>query len=146
MKMAVDCKELLNEKVHNEDRHFGNFGVLRDNQTGKIIGAAPIFDNGISLFNYATKSDLQDLSAYAKMRSTPYGVSFENICKEVMGPKQRAELRRVIGFKFNRHPSLNLSEESLSAIEKVIDERVRELLSLSRTNNQDKQSKGRDER
>lgn len=35
--------------IYNEDRHFGNFGVLRDNHTGKVIGAAPIFDNGVSL-------------------------------------------------------------------------------------------------
>ena len=31
----------------NEDRHFGNFGVLRDNRSGKITGAAPIIDNDI---------------------------------------------------------------------------------------------------
>ena len=33
--------------ILNEDRHFGNFGVLRDNHTGKIIAPAPVFDNGL---------------------------------------------------------------------------------------------------
>ena len=37
--------------IYNEDRHFGNFGILRDNRSGKILGSAPIFDNGLSLFN-----------------------------------------------------------------------------------------------
>lgn len=39
--------------IYNEDRHFGNFGVLRDNHSGNIIAPAPIFDNGLSLFCYA---------------------------------------------------------------------------------------------
>lgn len=47
--------------IYNEDRHFGNFGVLRDNKSGKIIASAPIFDNGLSLFNFATKEDFEDL-------------------------------------------------------------------------------------
>ena len=118
--------------IYNEDRHFGNFGVLRNNHSGKIIGAAPIFDNGISLFNFAMPNDYAHLEEYAKTRSNPYGVSYENVCREVMGTKQRTQLRRLIGFRFQRHPSINLPEEHLQAIEKQIDLRVRELLSLPR--------------
>ncbi len=119
--------------IYNEDRHFGNFGVLRNNHSGKIIGAAPIFDNGTSLFNFAMPNDYAHLDEYAKTRSNPYGVSYENVCREVMGTKQRNQLRRLIGFRFQRHPSINLPEEHLQAIEKQIDLRVRELLSLPRT-------------
>lgn len=118
--------------IYNEDRHFGNFGVLRNNHSGKIIGAAPIFDNGISLFNFAMPDDYAHLDEYAKTRFNPYGVSYENVCREVMGTKQRNQLRRLIGFRFQRHPSINLPEEHLQAIEKQIDLRVRELLSLPR--------------
>ena len=63
--------------IYNEDRHFGNFGVLRDNHTGEVTGAAPVFDNGMSLFNFAMPEDLKDLDSYAKTRGTAYGVSFE---------------------------------------------------------------------
>ena len=73
--------------IYNEDRHLGNFGVLRNNHSGKIIGAAPIFDNGISLFNFAMPNDYAHLEEYAKTRSNPYGVSYENVCREVMGTK-----------------------------------------------------------
>ena len=118
--------------IYNEDRHFGNFGVLRDNHSGKVLGAAPIFDNGLSLFNYACPEDFEHLADYAKTRSNPYGISYENVCREVMGTKQRNQLRRLIGFKFTRHPSINLPEERLRAMEKQIDVRVRELLSLPR--------------
>ncbi len=119
--------------IYNEDRHFGNFGVLRDNHSGKVIGAAPIFDNGLSLFNFAMPDDYANLEEYAKTRSNPYGISYENICREVMGTKQRNQLRRLIGFRFTRHPSINLPEPHLQTLEKQIDLRVRELLSLPRT-------------
>ena len=127
------CSMLVFDAViYNEDRHFGNFGILRDNHTGKIIGPAPIFDNGLSLFNFAMPKDFENLSEYAKTRTTPYGVSFESICMEVMGKKQAAQLRKLLGFKFERHPSINLPEERLQAIEKHIEARARELLSLPR--------------
>lgn len=127
------CSMLVFDAViYNEDRHFGNFGVLRDNHTGKILGPAPIFDNGLSLFNFAMPDDFKNLSAYAKTRTTPYGVPFESVVSEVMGKKQMAQLRRLIGFRFTRHPSINLPEERLQAIERQLEVRTRELLSLPR--------------
>lgn len=36
----------------------------------------------------------------------------------------------MIGFKFKRHPSLNLPEEHLTAIEKLLEDRVRKLLAI----------------
>ena len=116
--------------IYNEDRHFGNFGVLRDNHSGEIIGAAPIFDNGLSLFNFAMPDDFQDLDSYAKTRGTAYGISFESVCREVMGPVQVCQLRRLIGFTFQRHPKMNLPEHRLRAIEKHIQERLQQMLRL----------------
>ena len=74
--------------------------------------------------------DFKNLSEYAKTRSNPYRISYEEVCKEVMAAKQRAQLRRLIGFRFKRHPSINLPEERLTAIEKQIGDRTRELLSI----------------
>ena len=119
--------------IYNEDRHFGNFGILRDNRSGKIISPAPIFDNGLSLLCYAGNDDLATLSAleeYAKTRTTPYRLSFEEICTEVMGTKQKEQLRRMIGFRFKRHPNLNFSEEHLQMLERLLEGRVRKLLAI----------------
>lgn len=120
--------------IYNEDRHFGNFGVLRDNNSGKIIAPAPIFDNGLSLLCYAGKDDLVSFSAleeYAKTRTTPYRLSFEEVCAAVMGTKQKEQLRRMIGFHFKRHTSLNFSEAHLQMLEKLLEVRVRKLLSIT---------------
>ena len=116
--------------IYNEDRHFGNFGVLRDNHTGKVTGAAPVFDNGMSLFNFAMPEEFQDLDSYAKTRGTAYGVSFESVCQEVMGPVQTRQLRKLIGFTFHRHPRLNWPEYRLEATERHLQKRVRQFLDM----------------
>ena len=129
-----DFKDMLvfDAVVYNDDRHYGNFGVLRDNHSGKIIGAAPVFDNGRSLFSEAMPDYFSNIGEYAKTRTNPYGVSYDSICREIMGDRQRRKLRKLLGFTFRRHPTLNLPEERLTAIEHQIQVRSRELLSLPR--------------
>lgn len=127
------CSMLVFDAViYNSDRHFGNFGLLQDNRTGKIIAPAPIFDNGYSLFNFAMEDDFADLKAYAATRSSATGANHTDIAKIVMGPKQREQLRRLINFKFEPHKS-NKSPVKFSAkrrkdLEAFIQYRIRELL------------------
>ena len=119
--------------IYNEDRHFGNFGLLRDNHTGKIKSPSPIFDNGLSLLCYAGREEIGDfekLREYARTRTNPYRLSFEEVCAAVMGRQQKEQLRRMIGFTFKRHPSINFPEEHLRALEKLLEIRVRKLLAI----------------
>ena len=116
--------------IYNEDRHYGNFGVLVDSRTCKILGAAPIFDNGMSLFNYAMAEDIKNLRMYARTRGNHYGISYDKICQEVLGSRQRQELKRMINFKFKRHEKYNLPERRLRAIERQLQVRLQELLLL----------------
>ena len=127
-----DIKSMLvfDAVIYNEDRHFGNFGVLMDSHSCTILNAAPIFDNGVSLFNYAMNDEIDNLLEYAKTRTNPYDVPYETICREVMGNKQREQLKKLIRFNFTRHRSYNLPEKRLKAIEKQINIRVQQLLNL----------------
>lgn len=43
--------------IANEDRHFNNFGVIRNAETLEYVGMAPIYDNGTSLW-YNTAAHL----------------------------------------------------------------------------------------
>ena len=51
-----NVKDVLNKMltfdyiIYNEDRHYGNFGFIRNVQTLKFEGFAPIFDNGTALW------------------------------------------------------------------------------------------------
>jgi len=116
--------------ICNEDRHFGNFGLMVDNRTNRPYAFAPLFDHGLSLFNYAMPDDMKTLDEYAKTRSSSYGVPFENIVREFISPRQKEQLRRMIGFRFEKHPAYNLPAERLKAIEKTLHSRVQAFLSI----------------
>ncbi len=47
---SLDKMIVLDYIIANEDRHFNNFGLLRDANTLEWSGAAPIFDSGTSLW------------------------------------------------------------------------------------------------
>lgn len=46
---SIDTMLVLDYLIANEDRHFNNFGILRNPETLQWISAAPVFDNGTSL-------------------------------------------------------------------------------------------------
>ena len=133
--------------IYNEDRHFGNFGVLRDNHSGKILAPAPIFDNGLSLLCFAGNDEINDIKAlkeYSLTRTSPYGISFEDVCKEVMGKTQKEQLRKMIGFEFTKNDNdLNFSQTHLTNLEKILQSRVQQLLEIPIRNNrfEDKKTK-----
>ena len=116
--------------IYNEDRHFGNFGLMVDNKTNQPYAFAPLFDHGLSLFNYAMPDEMVNLDAYAKTRSSSYGVPFENIVREFITARQKEELRRMIGFHFQKHNSYNLPSDRLKAIEKHLQKRTQLLLAI----------------
>lgn len=132
--------------IYNEDRHFGNFGLLRDNKTGEFVAPAPMFDHGHSLFSQAAPERFEDLEAYSRTLTTPYdGLTFDKIAAEVIGKAQSAQLRKMATFTFKRHPSLNLDEERLQKIEVFVKKRAIQLLALAKSRTA-KKKENRDER
>ena len=132
--------------IYNEDRHFGNFGLLRDNTTGEFIAPAPMFDHGHSLFSQASPDKFDNLEAYSKTLATPYdGLTFDKIAIEVIGKTQIAQLRKMANFTFKRHHSLNLDENRLQKIEVFVRKRAVQLLALARSR-ASKKNESRDER
>lgn len=117
--------------IYNEDRHYGNFGLLRDNHTGRYMGCAPIFDNGYSLFATAMDCDLADIHKYAKTRGiASCGLSHDEIVRNFCGETQRKQLKKMIQFQFTHHPQYRLMESRINKIESFLNERVVNLLSM----------------
>lgn len=65
---AIDAMIVVDYIIANEDRHFNNFGLLRNADTLEWIGAAPIFDSGTSLW-YDTQ---EKFIPYADIKCKPF--------------------------------------------------------------------------
>ena len=119
--------------ICNEDRHFGNFGLLVDNKTNKPIALAPIFDNGLSLFNFAMDEDLENIEAYMRTRAPAFdNVTYDALAREFLSDRQRERLSRLLEFKFNKHFKYNLPDKRLKKIESFIQSKAHDLLEFKK--------------
>ncbi len=114
--------------ILNEDRHFGNFGLLIDSHKNKIIAPAPIFDNGLSLLCYAMDDDFKNINDYVSTRLPATYQDFISFVKPLMTIRQKDKLRKLINFKFDKNTRYKLSNKRLKQLEIVIQERVMLLL------------------
>lgn len=122
---------VLDAIICNTDRHFGNFGFLIDNKTNKIVAPAPLFDHGNSLFNFAGNDDFESdktLSSYVDTLLPCVYDDFIGTAKKVLTKEHREGLRRLLDFKFKKHPRYNLSSSRLNLIEKQVHSRAKLLL------------------
>lgn len=121
--------------ILNEDRHFGNFGLMRNNHTGEILRPAPIFDNGRSLLCYGLKQDFETpdrFEEYVHSRTNPYGHDnqFMDLARRVIGPIQRQQLRHLIDFELEESDVTNLPSWRTRRLEELIRTRIRKLMAL----------------
>lgn len=135
--LGMDFVNALNEMlvfdaiIMNTDRHFGNFGVLIDSKTNRIVAPAPLFDHGNSLLNFAGEENWNDEGALLEYASTLLPCVYEDYFEEAkryLSTNIREELRRLIGFEINRTGAYNYSSKKLKALNKIVQIRVRELL------------------
>ena len=116
--------------IYNTDRHFGTFGLLRNDQTGEYLAPAPLGSNGGSLFCHASKEDFRKIEAYAETCRTPYGMTFEEAVEGRIGPLQKDQLRSMINFRFEDTEPVSLPRWRIRAIEEQLQRRVYQLLHL----------------
>lgn len=101
--LILDCL------VYNPDRHFANFGLLRDSTDGGLLGFAPIFDNGRGLFPMTPNDTLGDFKRQAALMRPAFGwYSFDQLASRVMGERQLDWLDKAA------HLDLSSLKESLS--------------------------------
>lgn len=62
IRKEVEKMIVLDFIIANEDRHFNNFGLVRNAVTLEWIGAAPIFDCGTSLWYNTQESRIKPLA------------------------------------------------------------------------------------
>ena len=110
--------------IINKDRHQNNFGMIVDNNTGKILRPAPIFDNGFSMINFLIADELKDIENSKMDKISKMDLSFDQQLKIFVQDRHASALEKLQSFTFTRHPKYNLGEEWLQPIEKYINKRA----------------------
>ena len=118
--------------IKNTDRHYGNFGFLVDNNTNKIKKCAPLFDHGNSLYNLAGLECFEKQSELIKeydanLEPCVYD-GFIDTAKKVLTQEHKKNLKKLLNFKFKKHPKYNLGAIRLRKIEDQVQRNVMELL------------------
>ena len=114
--------------VYNTDRHLNNYGFLRDNDTYKVVGMAPVFDNGCSMLPYYTLD--RDIDEYAKKYDYQNsGLSNDDIFALCLKDRHKKMLSRLIDFTFPKHPLFDLPEERVKRLEDLLQRRIQYILS-----------------
>lgn len=122
---------VLDAIICNTDRHFGNFGFFVDAKTNQIIAPAPLFDHGNSLFNFAGLDDVVSVDTLRKYASTQYPCAYDDFmgtARKVLAQRHREGLRKLVNFRFKQNPTYKLPPKRLALIEKIVQERAKELL------------------
>lgn len=128
---ALDDMLVLDAVICNTDRHFGNFGFMVDNKTNKIVEPAPLFDHGNSLFSLAGLDSFvseKALDDYASTLVPSVYDDFIGTAKAVLTGKHKDGLRKLLDFRFQKHPRYNLDSKRLKLIEDQIHKRAKQLL------------------
>jgi hypothetical protein len=87
------------------DRHWGNFGVMRDSDTLAYTGTAPLFDNGGSLWNEKSTAIIQT------------GLDERNRCFDGKTNRQQLEIIQDLSW-FDETRLENFTEEMRSILNK----------------------------
>jgi hypothetical protein len=123
----MDVKEKVDEMIAvdfligNEDRHKGNFGIVRDADSLKWLETAPIFDNGNCLFFDCDNDELKERGIDS------LGKSF--------GDSNRLNLNLIKYPKwYNRSGNeiVDMVHNCLSYNEKLTNERINDIVKITK--------------
>lgn len=122
---------LFDALILNTDRHLGNFGMLIDNESQKLIKAAPIFDNALSFLNFIVQEKLKNIDSLMEDKISWFELNFDDQAKMFAMPRHIRRLEKLSNFKFERHEFYNLDEEILRVAENFISKRSQVILNIA---------------
>ena len=102
-----------------------------NSHANRIIAPAPLFDHGNALFSLAPLDAFESLAAMRRYTRTLLPRVYDNFMDEaraVITHTQRNALRKLLDFKFKRHPRYNWGTQRLAMVEKMVSERAMVLL------------------
>lgn len=129
--VALNEMLVFDALICNTDRHFGNFGLLVDSHTNKILRPAPLFDHGNSLFNYAGQENWRSedlLDEYAATLLPSVYDDFFKTAESVLTAELTKKLRSALEFKFVDEGKYRYPTKTVRLLEKQIRKRASRIL------------------
>lgn len=117
--------------ICNTDRHFGNFGVLVDSHTNRIVKPAPLFDHGNSLYNFAGNENWQSESLLDEYAKTLLPCTYDDFFQEarsVLTSEISEKMRGALDFTFQDRRKYRYEPKRIALLEKQIRKRASLLL------------------
>lgn len=124
---------LLDSLILNYDRHMGNYGFLIDNDTFKVKGMAPIFDQDCSLGNLVSLQSVKSYNeAYEQALQleprTEMG-SYLDQAKWALTKELRQRLIEMYPFHFVRiRKDRDLDDMRITFMEYIVNTQIRRIL------------------
>ncbi|MGX8833748.1 hypothetical protein ACWG0P_05985 [Amedibacillus sp. YH-ame6] len=122
---------LFDAIINNEDRHYGNFGLLKNNHTNEYLSMAPLFDHGISLFSHLSDEKIQDKKLFedykSKHNDSALGGKQNQLVKWFCEKEDISKLNNLYNFEFQKHVKYNLSIARLNILQDYIQDKAREI-------------------
>ena len=115
---------VLDSIIMNEDRHFGNFGFIVNNDTFEVLRFAPVFDHNMSLLARAMKDDLVPDSEYIKDRTHKLGGDFVTVGHGLLDNVTRERVKELVGVPLKLHEEFNLPKERTDFLDAQIQKQV----------------------
>ena len=120
---------VLDALIFNPDRHYGNFGVLFDNDTYKVLGMAPVFDHNKSLFPEVDDDKFNDLSWYIAHCKPRLGTDHITTAREMLTPEIRQDMEAVCCTALQQHPQYKISQARFEGLQRILREQATAILS-----------------
>ncbi len=111
----IDTMLAFDYLINNSDRHYGNFGFLRNSRTLAFLGMAPLFDHGNSMWNFDSNYDIR----LFKQPSKPFRAIHEKqiqLVKDARLPLERLTddwLREEIETIYSSNPRMDAARIEL---------------------------------
>lgn len=90
---------LLDYVICNVDRHYGNIGVLLDNDKNKVIGFTPLYDHNLSCIPYYMEDE--SLDYYISDIRAKDGRTWEDLYRLIDSKYSRDKLSKLLGKSFS---------------------------------------------
>ena len=123
---------LIDALTYNGDRHYNNFGFIKDNETNEFVSLAPLYDHGLCLFSNLSDYSISDVELMKnEIKSadiSKWNISHKDLLLDNINDDTVSKLIKMKQYRIEEHNKYNLNDIRIRVLNMTIQNRVNELL------------------